>query len=481
MLRWKKGFCTCVSDYWDSRKASSREDYLRMEPSEKYLFKYKGIYFYPDYLHIPNQELCPRGLKNRRLKVIYVSRNPKDVLVSFFHFSKTVITLEEIPDFNIFMERFLAGKVHSSSWLDHVRGWYDHRDEFSIFFLTYEEMIKDLRGVVLRICDFLGKELSEDDLDAVVKKATFENMKKDPRANYETMPGDLLEKDKGHFLRKGIYFYTDYVTPESIDSLEEFEIRDSDVFLITYPKSGTVWTQNILSLIFHEGHRDETEDIHVIDRVPWLEYNLNKLDYANRPSPRLFTTHLPYYLVPRGLKNKRVKVIYVARNPKDVLVSYFHFSKTVITPDNPPDFSIFMERFLAGEVLSSSWLDHVRGWYDHRDDFNILFLTYEEMKKDLRGAVLRICNFLGKELSEDDLDPVVKKATFENMKKDPRANYETRPGVPLEEKKCFLRKGTVGDWKNTMTVAQNERFEEVLKEKMKDLPFNYIWDNEEAI
>lgn len=44
-----------------------------------------------------------------------------------------------------------------------------------------------------------------------------------------------------------------------------------------------------------------------------------------------------------------LQVIYVARNPKDVLVSYFHFSKTVITPDNPPDFSIFMERFLAGE------------------------------------------------------------------------------------------------------------------------------------
>ncbi|XP_006026215.1 amine sulfotransferase-like [Alligator sinensis] len=281
---------------------------------------------------------------------------------------------------------------------------------------------------------------------------------------------------------KGMYFHPEYVTPELIDSLEEFEIRVSDVFLITYPKSGTVWTQNILSLIFHEGHRDETEDIHVIDRVPWLEYNLNKLDYANRPSPRLFTTHLPYYLVPRGLKNKRVKVIYVARNPKDVLVSYFHFSKIVITLEEIPDFNIFMERFLAGKVHSSSWLDHVRGWYDHRDEFSILFLTYEEMIKDLRGVVLRICDFLGKELSEDDLDTVVKKATFENMKEDPRANYETMPGGLLEKDKGhFLRKGTVGDWKNTMTVAQNERFEEVFKEKMKDLPFNYVWNNEEAI
>lgn len=44
------------------------------------------------------------------LQVIYVTRNPKDVLVSYYHFSKFIRTLEKIPDFNIFMERFLAGK-----------------------------------------------------------------------------------------------------------------------------------------------------------------------------------------------------------------------------------------------------------------------------------------------------------------------------------------------------------------------------------
>jgi len=44
------------------------------------------------------------------LQVIYVTRNPKDVMVSYYHFSKFICTLEEVPDFNIFMERFLAGK-----------------------------------------------------------------------------------------------------------------------------------------------------------------------------------------------------------------------------------------------------------------------------------------------------------------------------------------------------------------------------------
>ncbi|XP_065590867.1 amine sulfotransferase-like [Cyrtonyx montezumae] len=136
-----------------------------------------------------------------------------------------------------------------------------------------------------------------------------------------------------------------------------------------------------------------------------------------------------------------------------------------------------MERFLAGKVLCSAWFDHVSGWYNHANDFNILFLTYEEMKKDLRSAVLKICNFIGKKLSEEETESVVRQATFENMQKDPRANYENMPDdIAVKGKGRFLRKGTVGDWKNMMTVAQSERFDEVLKEKMQTLPIKFTWD-----
>uniref|UniRef100_A0A8C0FAU8 Sulfotransferase n=1 Tax=Bubo bubo TaxID=30461 RepID=A0A8C0FAU8_BUBBB len=164
-----------------------------------------------------------------------------------------------------------------------------------------------------------------------------------------------------------------------------------------------------------------------------------------------------------------LQIIYVTRNPKDVMVSYYHFSKYISTLEEIPDFNLFMERFLAGKVLASSWLDHVAGWYSHAEDFNILFVTYEEMKK-VRSAVLKICNFLGKKLSEEEVDSVVRQATFENMRKDPRANYENLPDDIVEKNKgSFLRKGIVGDWKNIMTVAQNERFDKVLTEKMKTL------------
>ncbi|DBA13450.1 TPA: hypothetical protein GDO54_018568 [Pyxicephalus adspersus] len=127
--------------------------------------------------------------------------------------------------------------------------------------------------------------------------------------------------------------------------------------------------------------------------------------------------------------------------------------------------------------MCSSWFDHIKGWYTHKDDYNILFMTYEEMKRDLRSAVIKICNFVDIKLNDDAIDTVVEKSSFKSMSQDPLANYKFISKDVLDfEKGDFLRKGTVGDWKNRMTVAQSEKFDRVYKEKMKDLPIKFFWD-----
>ncbi|XP_075718418.1 amine sulfotransferase-like isoform X2 [Rhinoderma darwinii] len=283
------------------------------------------------------------------------------------------------------------------------------------------------------------------------------------------------------FKHKGIYFDAKLTSPEVINDVEHMKIRDHDVFLITYPKSGTVWTQQVLSLIFNEGHRNGTEHIDNMTRVPWIEYNINNVDFESRPSPRLFTTHLPYYLMPRDLRFRMGKIIYVARNPKDVMVSFYHFYKMIPNIKHTINWETLIDLYISGTVLGGSWFDHVRGWYTHKEDFNILFVTYEEMKKDLRSAVLKICKFVDITLDEEAIDTVVERATFNKMKDDPLANYKFVPSEILDGSKGdFLRKGTVGDWKNKMTVAQSEMFDKVYKEKMGDLPIKFLWDlNEE--
>uniref|UniRef100_A0A669BDU1 Sulfotransferase n=1 Tax=Oreochromis niloticus TaxID=8128 RepID=A0A669BDU1_ORENI len=273
------------------------------------------------------------------------------------------------------------------------------------------------------------------------------------------------------FKHKNYNFVVGHTTPEYIDSLESFEIKDSDVFVVTYPKSGTVWAQQIIISIY-ELHGNQNKYSNNMERMPWLEYKT--AEYTLLPSPRLFASHLPEHIMPPGVKEKKAKIVYLMRNPKDNMVSFYHFSKALADLETPESFDQFFEWYITGNISSSSWFDHVREWYSNREQYNILFLTYEEMILDLKASVKKICNFLGINLTEAAISQVLEKATFQNMKNDTKANYEHLPPERFSGK--FLRKGQIGDWKNTLTVAQSERVDQVLQEKLGDLPLSFIWE-----
>ena len=121
----------------------------------------------------------------------------------------------------------------------------------------------------------------------------------------------------------------------------------------------------------------------------------------------------------------------------------------------------------------SSWLerwnyfDHLLSWLPHKDDKNVLFLKYEDMKRDLPGAVSTIASFIGAELSSDVIAKIADVTSFDKMKNDTTVNYS------WIRKDKFLRKGIVGDWKNFLTAEQSAEIDSVCTERLGKLEFRY--------
>ena len=89
----------------------------------------------------------------------------------------------------------------------------------------------------------------------------------------------------------------------------------------------------------------------------------------------------------------------------------------------------------------------------------MLFLKYEDMKKDIRSAVARIASFIGKDLAKVEVNTVTKKSSFSSMKDNPTTNYEWLPKeLKHPEATPFIRKGVVGGWKDMFTPELSGQF-----------------------
>ncbi|XP_071839787.1 sulfotransferase 1C2-like [Apostichopus japonicus] len=291
-----------------------------------------------------------------------------------------------------------------------------------------------------------------------------------------TADGDLLSKG----------------TPNKfLDDIKNFEVRPTDVFVITWPRSGTTWTQYIVSQIVHG---QEFTDKHNINRINYfIEMQISTVDSPeaddkegiykmaeNGADPRLLKSHLQMKYLPTQLFTKRPKVIYVARNPKDAAVSYYNFTHLNTMLPNYGDWSEFYEYFHRGLIPYGDWFEHVLSWWGMRHEPNVMFLRYEDMIKDTKQTVLKLSNFLERPLSKTDLDDISRRSEFGEMSKNRKANNDLMNN-PIFKKRDnanlkFMRKGIIGDWQNYFTMAQNNHFNTLFSDKMCDtgLTFDFV-------
>ncbi|XP_031537831.1 sulfotransferase 2A1 [Vicugna pacos] len=270
---------------------------------------------------------------------------------------------------------------------------------------------------------------------------------------------------------EGIAFPSTGYSPELLrDVWENFVFKDEDVILLTYPKSGTNWLIETVCLIHTKGDTKWIQSVPIWERSPWVETFSGYDVIKDKEGPRLISSHLPIQLFPKSFFSSKAKVIYLIRNPKDTLVSGYFFWRTATFVKKPESLEQYFEWFMQGNVIYGSWFDHTRGWMSMREKENFLILSYEEMKRDTRSTVEKICQFLGKKLEPEELDSVLKNSSFQAMKENKMSNFSLLRGLHLTENASLLRKGISGDWKNYFTVAQAEAFDKAFQEKLGDLP-----------
>ncbi|XP_023664866.1 sulfotransferase family 2, cytosolic sulfotransferase 3 [Paramormyrops kingsleyae] len=281
-----------------------------------------------------------------------------------------------------------------------------------------------------------------------------------------------MNDDRKYLVYHGLLLPKETHNEDSLMYAAELQIRDDDIFVLTYPKSGTTWMQEILPLLLNGGDLTPVETIPNWDRVPWLEETRAALVLKNQTLPRAMVSHLPYNLMPRTFFTSKAKVIYITRNPKDVVVSSFYFHKMASFLDDPGTFDEFLDKFLSGQVLFGKWTDHVKSWRNTDLGDRILYINYEDLVKDLTGALCKISQFLGRKHTPEILQKVAMHCSFSNMKNNSMSNYSLVPQDIMDRSKSsFMRKGIVGDWKNHFSPEQEEKFTTILKEEMKGTSF----------
>ncbi|NXS11402.1 ST6B1 Sulfotransferase, partial [Neodrepanis coruscans] len=177
-----------------------------------------------------------------------------------------------------------------------------------------------------------------------------------------------------------------------------------------YFSAGTHWLAGIIAKLYGT-QTTVTSPIELGD--------ISKLEELNQlSSQRIIPTHLDYNMLPPNFKNKKCKMIYLSRNPKDTAVSMYHYYRENPNLPTIDTWTTFFDLFLKGNVVCGSWFDHFLSWEEHNDDKNILFLFYEDMKKVNMLFVKKTASFLSLNISDKDIQDICMKSSFSEMKND---------------------------------------------------------------
>lgn len=247
------------------------------------------------------------------------------------------------------------------------------------------------------------------------------------------------------------------------------EWRDGDIVISVPPKSGTTWTMNIVYQLLSGGTADFRD---IYEEVPWIEFLshpgqphqevLDRVDAMPRSRRRAFKTHSPPPEVPfmSGGAGKDVKYIAVFRNPEEALVSFWpfidkHSDEWFDLWQMPrealyrPDFPSFYAEVIDSHGMQGAFFGFLSAWWALREEPNVLFIHFSDMKRDHEASIRKIAKFLDVEPSIDQWSAILEYTSFPWMKQnEEKFEASTAGKVPILKAGAMIRKGEFGEAKS---------------------------------
>lgn len=258
---------------------------------------------------------------------------------------------------------------------------------------------------------------------------------------------------------------------------KDFVAFDDDIVLCSSPKTGTTWLKTILLCIKHHGTEssDIVEHVEAHGAAPCIETKLEGTGLISEDEikrlarPRFYQTHMPLRNVPQSIRQQRCKLIYITRNPKDMLVSAYKFQfpeeegkrcKTTIDE--------MVRNFCDGLYMYGPFDTHVKEyWHESqkgKDAQNpVFFLQYEQLLRDPVPLIRQLGEYIGKHLSVTDAESIAQRCSMANIKKlAPNVNESKCFGI---NNKVFFRKGKIGNWRDELSDEQSGAIDRYVEEK----------------
>ncbi|KAK7405547.1 hypothetical protein VNO78_06961 [Psophocarpus tetragonolobus] len=297
-----------------------------------------------------------------------------------------------------------------------------------------------------------------------------------------------LPKERGWGAAPYFYLFQDFWCPSNyiqgvFNFQKFFQTKEDDVFVASFPKSGTTWLKALTFAIVKRQHFASVENHPLLTSIPHalvpspeLTMDADIYDQIGHLSqmtePRVVATHIPYPSLPKSIMESSSRIIYICRNPFDTFVSAWTFSSKANSASSASlTLEEAFEMFCKGIVYFGPWWSHMLSyWQESKTNPNkVLFLKYEDLKEDINFQVKRIAEFLGCPFSEEEesngvMESIIKLCSFEKMKDLDVNKFGSH--FKIIDNKHFFRKAEIGDWINYFSPSMVEKLSKVIEQKL---------------